>query len=202
MVLAAVTRSPQSLKSYGLNVAVLLRPDSSIAVVQTQAGFLVTYAISTDPAARVYQLLRERPNAQKQNHADRLAVEEERAGFPEVNIRFRMVIKVDAGIAKALALDDELVVATQRPAQDRSAAVQCIRWAPDSDGERYNTELLSRMIWMQKRSNLVDMFYDRAMSLAVWITEDGRAYAVQRISGSPPGGLLLLLTLGRANQAE
>ena len=175
-----MTRSIQSLKNYGNNVSVLLRPDSSIAVVQTSLGFLITYTIIPDPNARVYQQLRENGHAHRQSNSDRLAFEEERRGFPEVNIRFRMVIKVDAGIGKVLALDDELVVATEKP-----PAVQCIRWAPDNTGSQTSTELLSRMSWIQKKSCVVDMVYDRAMSLAVWTTNEGRAYAVQRLSPQP-----------------
>ena len=172
-----VTRSIQSLKSYGRNVAVLLRPDSTVAVVQTSSGFLVTYSIITDPAARVYQQLRDQGHARRQSNADRMVAEEERRGLPEVNVRFRMVIKVDAGIGKALALDDELVVATEKP-----PAVQCIKWAPDGSGSQTSTELISRMAWIQKKATVREMVYDRAMSLAVWITNEGRAYAVQRIA--------------------
>lgn len=157
-----------------------MRPDSSIAVVQTQFGFFVTYTISTDPSARVYRQLHDRGSNRGQSIADRFAIEEERNGIPEVTVRFRMVIKVDAGIGKALALDDELVVATEKP-----AAVQCISWTPDNtEKNKPSTELLSLMTWMQKRSTVVDMVYDRGMSLAVWITNDGRAYAVTR--GSKP----------------
>ena len=176
-VLASVTRSIQSLKQYGKNVSVLLRPDSSIAVVQTSLGFLVTYTIITDVNARVYQQIREAGHGRRHSNAGRLAEDEERRGLPEVNIRFRMVIKVDAGIAKVLALDDELVVATEKP-----PAVQCIKWAPDGTGSQTSTELLNRMAWMQKKSSILEMVHDRAMSLAIWITNEGRAYAVQRVA--------------------
>lgn len=175
MVLASVKRSVSSLKNYGSNVSVLLRPDSSIAVIQASLGFLITYTVTTDPTARVYQQLRDTGHAQKQSVAKRLAAEEERRGYPEVNLRFRMVIKVDAGIGKVLALDDELIVATEKP-----PAVQCIRWSPDESGSQTSTELLSRMSWVQKKSCVTDMVYDRAMSLAVWMTNEGKAYAVQR----------------------
>ena len=180
VVLASVTRSIQSLKQYGHNVAVLLRPDSAIAVVQTSLGFLVTYTIINDQNARVYQQLRENSQGRRQSNAGRLAMEEEQRGFPEVNIRFRMVIKVDAGISKVLALDDELVVATEKP-----PAVQCIKWAPDNTGSQTSTELLNRMAWIQKKSSIVEMVHDRAMSLAIWITNEGRAYAVQRVASAP-----------------
>ena len=166
------------MRNYGRNIAVLLRPDSSVAVVQTKLGFLITYTINTDPTTRVYRQLYDGRNNRRQSVAERVAAEEERNGVPEVSVRFRMVIKIDAGIGKALALDDELVVATEKP-----AAVQCIRWAPDASGSQHSTELLSRMTWVQKKSNVVDMIYDRGMSLAVWITNDGKAYAVQRVMG-------------------
>lgn len=83
---------------------------------------------------------------------------------------------VDAGIARALALDDELIVATNKP-----AAVQCIRWAPDSSGSQTSTELLSRMAWLDKNASVVDMIHDRPMNLSAWVTRDGKAYAVQRL---------------------
>lgn len=175
-----MTRSSQSLEQYGHNVSVLLRPDSSIAAVQTHHGYLVTYSISTDSQARIYQQVHETGQSRRQSNADRLAIEEEQKGVREVILRFRMVIKIDAGIGKALALDDELVVATEKP-----AAVQCIKWAPDGAGGQTSTELLSRMTWIQKRSNIKDMIYDKAMSLAVWISSDGAGYAVQRITGTP-----------------
>ena len=149
-------------------------------MVQTQLGFLITYSITTDPTARVYRQLHEHGHGHRQNNADSLAIEEERDGVQEVNVRFRMVIKLDAGIEKALALDEELVVATAKP-----AAVQCIRWVSDNNGGQHSTELLSRMTWIQKKSVVVDMVFDRAMSLAIWITNDGKAHAVQRMPSNP-----------------
>ena len=96
-----------------------------------------------------------------------------------MSVRFRMVIKVDAGIGRALALDEELVVATQKP-----AAVQCIRWTPDRNGKQTSTELFSKMEWLPKKSTVTEMVHDRPMNLSTWITSDGKAYAVQRLA--PP----------------
>ena len=180
--LATVTRSVQSLKSYGNNVGVLLRPDSTVAVLQTSLGFLITYHIITDTNARVFQQIHETSHGRRQTSADQLALEGEKRGYPEVNVRFRMVIKVDAGIGNVIALDDELVVATEKP-----PAVQCIRWSPDNSGSQTSTELLSRMTWIHKKTYVANMVHDRAMSLAVWITGDGAAYAVQRMSGQQKG---------------
>lgn len=148
--------------------------------MQTLNGFLVTYNITVSSEERIYQHVYEVGHTRRQSIANRFAIEEEQKGVREVNIRFRMVIKIDAGIGKALALDDELVIATEKP-----AAVQCIRWAPDGTGNQTSTELVSRMTWIQRKSNIKEMVYDRAMSLAVWISGDGSAYAVQRLSGVP-----------------
>ncbi|KAI4100134.1 MAG: hypothetical protein L6R37_005649 [Teloschistes peruensis] len=180
VVLAVAHRSTSSIRNYGPNMAVLLRPDASIAVVQTSNGFLVTYSLAVDPSTRVYQQIHEGSKQYKSAQADRLIIEHKRAGFREVNLKFRMVIRIDAGIAVALALDNEVVVATKRP-----AAVQCIRWTPDDAGRQTSTELTSRMLWLHKGSSIVAMVHDRSMSLAVWIGSDGRAYAVQKRPETP-----------------
>ena len=93
----------------------------------------------------------------------------------EVSIQFRMVIKLESGISKVLALDDELVVATNKP-----AAMQCIRWVPDKSGSQHSTELLKSMSWMATAVAVTDMVFDRPMNISTWITSDGKAYAVQR----------------------
>ncbi|KAL8685639.1 MAG: hypothetical protein Q9218_007636 [Villophora microphyllina] len=175
VILAVASRSASSVRNYGPNVLVLLRPDASIVVVQTTNGFLVTYSLSIDPSTRIYQQIHEDVKQYKSAQADRLIIEQERTGFREVNLKFRMVIRIDAGIAAALALDHEVIVATKRP-----AAVQCIRWTPDDAGRQTSTELTSRMAWLHKGSSIDAMVYDRSMSLAVWIGSDGRAYAVQK----------------------
>jgi hypothetical protein len=100
--------------------------------------------------------------------------------FREVSLRFRMVIKVDAGISAVLALDDELVVATRKP-----AAVQCIRWTPDSTGNQTSTELLGRMPWLSKKSQVLAMVYDKPMNIFAWVTQDGKAHVVQKKSPAP-----------------
>ncbi|KAL3427792.1 RIC1 domain-containing protein [Phlyctema vagabunda] len=190
-ILAVVIRSASSLSTYGPNTSLLVRPDSAIFVVQTTRGYLITYTLATDPDARVYRphfVTHTSSQTRRQSNfsgsrtqgGDRILWGPgEGGGVREVSVRFRMVIKVDAGIGNALALDDELVVATQKP-----AAVQCIRWTPDNAGSQTSTELCSRMTWMQKKSVVTEMVHDRPMNLSTWITSDGRAYAVQRYSRS------------------
>lgn len=175
------------MKTYGPNVNLLLRPDSAIFVVQTSLGYLITYSLASDPNARVYKPQFPYTSGHNRRHSmtgykagsnnESLAGPGEGGGFREISLRFRMVIKVDAGIAKALALDDELIVATEKP-----AAIQCIRWAPDSTGSQTSTELLSRMQWLGKKVTISEMVYDRPMNLSTWITSEGKAFAVQRTS--------------------
>jgi RAB6A-GEF complex partner protein 1 len=182
-----VVRSASSLRTYGPNVSLLVRPDSTIFVVQTTKGYLITYSLASDPNALVYkphfpentsvQARRNSSFTRTRGQGDRILWGPgEGGGIREVSVRFRMVIKVDAGIGKALALDEELVVATEKP-----AAVQCIRWKPDSTGNQTSTELLSRMGWLPKKTNVLEMTHDRPMNLSTWITSDGKAYAVQRV---------------------
>ncbi|KAK3906205.1 RIC1-domain-containing protein [Staphylotrichum tortipilum] len=189
VVLAVVVRSDASLESYGTNTNILLRPDAAILVVHTSLGYLITYSVATDPEARVYRpTFANHTNVQRrrQNHVGdpgHAAPDQilwgpgEGPGVRDVSVRFRMVIQVDAGIESALALDDELVVATRKP-----AAVQCIRWAPGSSGSQTSTELLSRMGWLAKKTTVKEMTHDRPMNLSTWITSDGKAYAVQRLT--------------------
>ena len=189
VVLASVTRSPKSLKDYGPNVAILWRPDSAIIVLQTSLSHLITYSLAGDPSARVYQTYFDESlghQARRHSHGARLRGRTESNegpgegnGVHEVSVRFRMVIRLDGGISKALALEEELIVATKKP-----AAIQCIRWAPDRAGSQTSTELLSRMPWLENKEPILDMVHDRPMNLSTWITSDGRAYAVQRAAQS------------------
>lgn len=187
VILAVVVRSDSSIQSYGRNVDLLLRPDSAILVVRTSQGYLITYSIATDGESRVYKpQFTNYHNVQRRKQSlvgpmSGLRPEQyfwgpgEGSGVRDVSVRFRMVIKVEGGIESALALDDELVVATTKP-----AAVQCIRWTPDSNGSQTRTELMSRMGWAEKKACVTEMTHDRPMNLSTWIASDGRAYAVQR----------------------
>lgn len=188
-------RSETSLQSYGANIDLLLRPDAAIFVVHTSLGHLITYSLATDAQSQVYKPhFASHTNVQRrrQSHVGgpgHMAPDQilwgpgEGPGVRDVSVRFRMVIKVDAGIESALALDDELVVATRKP-----AAVQCIRWTPDSSGNQTRTELLSRMTWVGKKVKVTEMTHDRPMSLSTWVTSDGKAYAVQRVAGGQQNG--------------
>ena len=167
----------------------LLRPDAGIAAVQTARSFVVTYTLGPDPSARIYRQVR--PDARAARRLSGLAAAagsgasgggvaaafaaEAARGVREWHARFRMVVQIDAGVTRARALDDELLVATARP-----AAVQAIRWAAADPGAQTTTQLLSRLPWMPRGSAVVDIAFDRAMGMYIWVAADGRAYAVQR----------------------
>lgn len=148
---------------------------------------MITYSLASDPDARVYKphfpenssvsARRQSNFTGTRSQGDRILWGPgEGGGVREVSVRFRMVIKVDAGVGTALALDEELVVATRKP-----TALQCIRWTPDSKGNQTSTELLRKMEWLPNDSSIVSMIYDRPMNLSTWITSAGETYAVQRL---------------------
>lgn len=154
-----------------------MHPDSTILVAQTANGYLLTYTVASDPRTRVYQQHFDHSTQPRRQQLARLSAGEDSNGIRDVSIRFRMAIKIESGIIKALALDNELIVATVRP-----AAIQCIRWTPDASGTQTTSELLSRILGVSKKVSVVEMVYDRAMNLLIWVTSSGHAYAVQRVS--------------------
>ncbi|EXJ85218.1 hypothetical protein A1O3_05893 [Capronia epimyces CBS 606.96] len=175
VLLASLSRSPKSLESYGDNVSVVFKPDSSTIVLRTTESYLIVYSVESDQTARALQQQYGYSQAKRQNLMRSFGVDDT-VGISEVLLRFRRAIKIDAGINSVVALDSELVVATTKP-----AAVQCIRWDPSKDGSHAVAQLLSKMDWNNQKSAISTMVHDRAMNLSVWLSQDGHAYAVQRI---------------------
>ncbi|KAJ5158941.1 uncharacterized protein N7500_008592 [Penicillium coprophilum] len=174
-VVTAISRSRFSMKTYGPNVSLLMHPDSTILVVQTLNGYLLTYSVASDPTTQVYQQRFDQSTHHRRQQLAQFSAVEEANVVRDISIRFRMAIKIESGIVKALALDQELIVATVKP-----PAIQCIRWTAEAGGTQTTSELLSRILGISKKVSIVDMVYDRAMNLLIWITSSGHAYAVQR----------------------
>ncbi|KAK9236380.1 RIC1-domain-containing protein [Lipomyces kononenkoae] len=174
---AVAVRSESSLQTYGDNVHLLIRPDNAMFVVQTSLGYFLTYALNASYAERVAKLSFD-------STADVSYVlpgPGEEQGVREENIRFRMVIKVDAGIESAIALEDELLVLTSTP-----PAAQLIRWTPDvRGGPQTRTELLSHMEWFNLRERITTIVFERAMGLFGWISSNGKAWAVVKHNALP-----------------
>ena len=174
VVLASISRSAKSLESYGENLGLAFKPDASTLVVRTTESYLMLYSIESDQNARVLQQQYGYSQAKRQNLVRNFGVDEA-AGVPEVLLRFRRAIKIDAGINSINALDSELVVATTKP-----LAVQCIRWDLQKDGSNAITQTMTKMEWLTHKSAIATMIHDRAMNLSVWVSQHGHAYAVQR----------------------
>ena len=98
----------------------LIRPDNQIFVVQTALGYFITYSLAGDPMGRVYRptFVHSHYSHARQNSSASaggamrnigggggtggtfMVGAGEAGGVQEYSVRFRMVIKVDAGIAK------------------------------------------------------------------------------------------------------
>lgn len=192
MILTSVIRTIKSLRNYGPNVGLLIRPDADLLVVQTAHGHLITYSLIYEPGPRVYQtLLADNTKHRRRNSISgrgkytlkaKGSVTEGGGEAHSARLQFRMVIRLDAGISKALALEHELVVITKEP-----AAVQCIRWSPDRSGAQFSTQLLAEMTWLEGNRTLSDVVFDRPMNLFAFVSDGGRAYAVQRNSNGGSG---------------
>lgn len=187
VILAMVVRSEKSLNTYGRNLSLFMQPDSTVLVVLTTNGYLITYSLAMNPNGRFYKPYfpsssNSHTRLQKKYSGSRNKVEDdmiwgpgEGDGIREINLSFRLVTQVSVGTCKALALDDELIVSTRQP-----SSIQCIRWASNSSGSQTTTLLLSNMGWLASESCIMDMIHDCPMNLSTWITTDGKAYAVQK----------------------
>lgn len=175
VALASLRRSAKSLASYGGNASVHFRPDGSLVVLHTTSSYLILYAIDTESGARVFQQRTQESQTRKQSIARTFGASDS-AGLPEITLRFRKIIKIDAGIKSIIALEQDLIVATAKP-----PAIQCIRWETQKGLHQTSTQLLGKMAWMEKKASIVHMVHDRAMNLSVWIDAEGSAYAVRRM---------------------
>jgi hypothetical protein len=187
VVIASIIRSAKSMGSYGPNIDLLLRPEGDLLVLHTSLGYLITYSLSIHPEHRPYDLIirnnerRRRSSMDARSYATRYPEPLFNGGglCSDASLRFRMVIKVDAGITIAVALDAELVVATKKP-----AALQCIQWQSGNEGTHATSDLLERMKWLEEGSTFVEIVYDRPMNLFTFITSSGEAYTVQKFPRS------------------
>lgn len=178
VVLALYERSASSIESFGQNVAVLFKPDSSTVAIRTSGSYILTFALETDSQHRVLQQHHGHSQTRRQSVLRHFGVDESQ-GLPELLLHFRRAIKVDAGINHIIAADQELVVATAKP-----AAVQCIRWDP-GEGPQAVAQVLSKLDWMDK-APVSYLTFERAMNLNVWVDSEGSAYAVQRVRPKTP----------------
>ena len=70
-------------------------------------------------------------------------------------------------------LDDQLVIATERP-----PAIQRVSWQDHPNLS--STELIAKMSWLKDKGPVTQMVFDKPTSLFAWITKEGKAYAIRK----------------------
>jgi hypothetical protein len=191
-VLASLRRSQTSLESYGNNVKVVLHVGEhqrTEVIVHTSRDILIIYSItiSNDLGEARYKL-----------DASRSVPSHRRRSFvnstdPDIilpySIKQKRMIKVDSRLSwysilpsksncSAVPLDDQLVIATERP-----PAIQCVLWQDPS--KQSFTDLISKMDWMKDKGPVKHMVFDKPTSLFAWVTKEGKAYAVRKPGVTP-----------------
>ncbi|SPO23021.1 uncharacterized protein UTRI_01699 [Ustilago trichophora] len=216
-VVTALVRTPQSIIDYGNNVRIEWRPDGKALLVETDLNFLLLYNIvyrhqgssiysyippsGSGARSQSGELLAPNPNALRNSLAPG-AGESAAAGDlglgglagEACELRFRLVLRIDAGLRFATSTETHMLVSTTSP-----PAVQCIRWPSDDPNApppnfddpliRTRTSLAAQLNWFisnttgspdssdeQTPVQITQMTYSRPMDVFVWLTSDGRAY--------------------------
>ncbi|CAO3613910.1 unnamed protein product [Cunninghamella echinulata] len=89
-------------------------------------------------------------------------------------IKFRLAIRVDAGVVCGSCSDDTLIIATHTP-----AAIQCISWNPHQTNATQTSIQHKLDIFLDQHEQVKSIFYDKMMNISIWITDVGRAYFIQ-----------------------
>ncbi|BFZ61859.1 WD40 repeat protein [Saitoella coloradoensis] len=179
-ICSRLVRSQKSLSQYGPNISLHIRPDSTSLALRTSHDYLLLYTLLHDPMIPSLQL--HTPSS----HSHSRSTFSDVRGVGMVDLRFKMSVKIDAGIVGCCVSDDELVVSTRSP-----SAVQCIPWpssAPGAVNIKPVTEAVRRMEWIKQpivadeRVVVTGMVYDRAMDIYCFLTGTGVVYLVQRLA--------------------
>ncbi|KAI9028097.1 RIC1-domain-containing protein [Phycomyces nitens] len=168
-ILSFVERSEKHIKEFGENESILWKPDGSAVVIITSKNYLLLYAILP-----FEQRSFEFSFARSQHPY--VTGPGEGKGPKTMLLKFRLAIRIDAGIVCGTSSDDTLIIATQTP-----AAIQCISWNPQQVNAT-QTSLQSRMgIFVDPLERVSSMIYNRPTNVSVWITDKGRAYFVHNV---------------------
>ncbi|KAI9317719.1 RIC1-domain-containing protein [Dichotomocladium elegans] len=171
-ILSFIERSEKHTQDFGENVKVLWRPDATSIVIMTSKNYLLLYAIlNFDQRSFEFNF----PNS----HHALVTGPGEGTGPRTMLLKFRLAIRVDAGVTCGTSSDDTLIIATEKP-----AAIQCISWNPH-ETHSTQTSLQSKLgIFVNPTEKITSAMYDKAMNISVWITDAGRVYFVQNIHPS------------------
>ncbi|ORX51228.1 RIC1-domain-containing protein [Hesseltinella vesiculosa] len=169
-ILSYVKRSDKHIEDFGNNRSILWKPDSSAFVILTDKNYLLLYMIlAYDHRSFDFEF----PTQQHTN----ITGPGEGKGIKTMLIKFRLAIRVDAGVTCGACTDDTLIIATQTP-----PAIQCISWNPQQ-ANTTQTALQQRLgILLDEDEQIVDVHYDKWMNISTWISSKGRAYFIQNTS--------------------
>lgn len=210
-VVAALVRTPKSIEEYGANTRIRWKPDGLGIFVETDQSYLLLYSVKFVPQkqASVYSYIPSNGSGARSKVTKELlapSLSTLRSTFAPgpgegsslgegkqlaIDIRFKLVLRIDAGLSTSVSTDDHLIVATKNP-----PALQCIPWPEDPSGPRKGTpqtrtSILSRLDWIvnehsqtqdeEKSQNtpaphIVDLVYSHEMDMYLFVTSDGRAY--------------------------
>ncbi|KAI8087829.1 RIC1-domain-containing protein [Gilbertella persicaria] len=170
-VLAFVERADNHISEFGENIKAIWKPDASAIVVHTANNYLLLYSIISYDQ-RTFEF-----NFPHSSHAY-VTGPGEGKGPKTMLIKFRLAIRVDAGIICGTSSEDTLIIATKSP-----AAIQCISWNPQQMNAT-QTALIDQLGIMENETTeqITQMVYDKSMHVSVWISNEGKAYFVQNNS--------------------
>ncbi|KAI8882813.1 RIC1-domain-containing protein [Backusella circina FSU 941] len=166
-VLSFVERSESHLEEFGENVKITWKPDATAIVIHTSKNYLLLYAIiAFDQRSFEFNF----PNSA---HAF-VTGPGEGKGPKTMLIKFRLAIRVDAGMTCGTCSDDTVILATHSP-----PAIQSISWNPQHVNATQTTLLAKLDIMQDDTEKVCEMVYEKSMSISIWITTAGRAYFIQ-----------------------
>ncbi|CAG8600077.1 32678_t:CDS:10 [Gigaspora margarita] len=182
-LISQVSRTIKSIEEYGENIDVFWKPDGSLIIVQTNQNCLFTYTVLPfDDKSYKYQFGR------VSHHY--VSGAGEGNGIKTFLLKFRMTIRIDAGMEAGVGTDEYLIVSTKTP-----PAIQCIPWIGEPSGTK--TNILARLEFLESKeeselgklvnavsehssvATIRSIVFDRRIDLFGWLTTDGKAYAVQ-----------------------
>lgn len=216
-VVAALVRTSKSIEEYGANVRLRWKPNGLGIFVETDQSYLLLYSIKFVPQrqASVYSYTPSNGSGSRSKTTKELlapSISSLRSTFAPgpgegsnlgegkqlaLDIYFKLVLRIDAGLSTSVSTDNHLIVATRNP-----PALQCIPWPEDpgnsnprTSGPQTRTSVLSRLDWIisehtltQGDSNegsqektpspphIIDLVYSHEMDIYLFVTSDGRAY--------------------------
>ncbi|KAG2184987.1 hypothetical protein INT43_000900, partial [Umbelopsis isabellina] len=166
VILSHVERSAAHVRDFGQNISLIWKPDSTAFIVITDKHYLLLYIILPFDSASF------RLNSTQTTHGYSHGPGEGN-GATTMLIRFRLAIRIDAGIACGTTSDDSLIIATSKP-----SAVQRVSWNPQEVNQT-GTNMVSKMSWLGENAGIMSMHYNKAMNISVWISTEGRVYFVK-----------------------